>query len=68
MFYAIKTVKTFNGESYEQNKYNKLLEKCQNGMNKYALLLSISMGGAMFLMINTLSFGLWYGSHCVQGI
>lgn len=64
---AIKTVKSLNGEPFEEDIYSTLLEDLKEKVPKWALYAGIGTGLFFFIQYCAFSFGFWYGTHCVAG-
>ena len=64
---SIKTVKSLNGELYEEEKYGRFLEVLKEKVPRYALYGGIATGLFFFIQYCAFSWGFYFGSHCVGG-
>ncbi len=64
---AIKTVKSLNGEPFEEKKYSIFLNVLKEKVPQWALYAGIGTGLFFFIQYSAFSFGFWYGTHCVAG-
>lgn len=64
---AIKTVKSLNGEPFEEDTYVSLLQDLKEKVPRWSLYAGIGTGLFFFIQYCAFSFGFWYGTHCVAG-
>jgi ATP-binding cassette, subfamily B (MDR/TAP), member 1 len=64
---SIKTVKSMNGEDFEEGRYARFLNLLKEKVLKWAILAGLGTGLFFFIQYCAFSFGFWYGTHCVAG-
>lgn len=60
---SIETVKCFNGERYESQRYGRVVTSAGNLYNKQANFRALQLGAMQFFTLSVFFQGFWYGSH-----
>ncbi|KAJ4286276.1 ATP-dependent permease [Kalmusia sp. IMI 367209] len=62
---SIESVKCYNGERYELQRYGKVIASAGSLYNKQANFRALQLGAMQFLTLSIFVQGFWYGSHQV---
>lgn len=60
---SIETVKCFNGERYELQRYGRVVASAGSLYNKQANFRALQLGAMQFFTLSVFFQGFWYGSH-----
>ncbi|KAF2438765.1 P-loop containing nucleoside triphosphate hydrolase protein [Karstenula rhodostoma CBS 690.94] len=61
--HRIETVKCFNGERYESQRYARVVTSAGNLYNKQANFRALQLGAMQFFTLSVFFQGFWYGAH-----